>query len=478
MRRSSLIRRAAELTRADQLLAGYTAACLLLGGASAAGAIANGALQLAAVAILAWAILTRETGSELQPESPRLLRALLIGVALLAAAQLTPLPPAIWSSLPGRAPIAREYTLFGEPLPWLPLSLAPDRAVNSLLALLPFLATLVLAMRSTAKGRVAFAWTAIVVAALSIPVGAAQLFSGGASSLYFYQITNRTDAVGFFANRNHLATLFLMTLPFVAALGARNEQSERKAKARSRPLYLGCFVFLTFGTALNGSSAGLALLAPCIAISVLIFLRAIGRPVRNRHVVVGATVIAAALLFVSVGPYRGRFLDKAISGGNSATRATSISLTAKAARDFFPFGSGIGSFRHVYTRYENLQTLNNEYVNHAHDDWVEVALETGAFGIALLGGLVVWLALQGMALWKGATRTGSLARASLTAVAMLMLHSLVDYPARTAAILCMTGAGLGMVAVPKPASRSGGRAKSADPAERDDAPSARVFVAD
>ena len=474
MRRSGLIRRARSLTPPDLVLASYAGACLLLGGASAAGAIANGLLQLAAVAILAWLSLTPAPTLTTVPS--RLFWWLLSGLGVVAALQLVPLPPALWGALPSRAAILAEYRLLGAPAPWLTLSLAPDRAVNSLLALLPFLATLFLTMRSTVEGRVAAIWVAVAVAAASIAVGSVQLFSGGASRLYLYQITNTGDAVGFFANRNHLATLFLMVLPFIAAMAARDAQSGRRDVARRRPLYIGAFLFLTFGAALNGSSAGLALLGPCIGASALIYLRGVGRSVPARYVAIGAAVFGAALLFVSVGPYRGRFLDKAISGGNSATRGTSIALTARAAKDFLPLGSGVGSFRHIYTRYENSQTLNNQFVNHAHDDWVEVVLETGLMGLALLSGLCVWLTVQARSLWSGDTRTGSLARAGLTSVVLLLLHSLVDYPARTAAILYLAALAIGIVATPRPASRAS-RAPKPDEAE-ETVPAARAFVAD
>lgn len=464
------LRHLRRLPPADMMLAGYAAACLVLGGASAAGAFANGLLQLAAVAILAWAALTPDASGT----PGRSLRWLLAGLAAVAAVQFLPLPPALWGALPGRAGVLDQYRLLGAPAPWLPVTLAPDRALGSLLALLPFLATLVLSLRAGTEGRVAFVWVLVAVASLSILVGAVQLAGGSASPLYFYAITNRADAVGFFANSNHLATLFLVTLPFLTALAVRNEQAGgRRARGR-RPLFVGCFLFLLFGLVLNGSSAGLALLAPCLGACWLILRRGIGRPVPGRWVAGGAVLLAAALVFISVGPFRDRFLDKAISGGNSSTRGTSIALTIRAARDFMPVGSGVGSFLHTYTAYEDVATVNNDYVNHAHCDWAEVALETGVMGLALLAGLVVWLLARGRALWAGDARTGSLARGGLAAVALVMLHSLVDYPARTAAILCVLGAAAGMVAVPRPSAR----AVRPEPEDEAPAPRARGFVAD
>lgn len=473
MRRSRVSRRVRALTATDAALAIAGAACLLLGGASAGGAIANASLQLGAIGILVWLAWT-PTQAKARPELHPL-RWLLVGLGVVGAVQFLPLPPTIWEALPGRGVFGAEYRLLGMDAPWLTLTLAPDRAVSSLLALLPFLATLLLTLRSSPAGRVAFIWVAIAVAALSIAVGSAQLFSGGTSRFYFYDNTNHGDAVGFFANRNHLATLFLMTLPFVAALAARDAQSASKERARRAPLYAGCFAFLTFGAALNGSSAGLALLGPCIGASALLYLHGVGRPVPARIVATGAVLMAVGLLFVSVGPYHGRFLDKAISGGNSATRGTSIALTGHAARDFLPLGSGIGSFRHIYTRYENVDTLNNAFVNHAHDEYVEIALETGVLGIALVVGLCAWLAIRGRALWsKDMGSTGSIARAGLVSTVLLMLHSLVDYPARTAAILCLAGFAIGVIADPRASGTVAPRPEEEPSAEA----TTRVFVAD
>jgi O-antigen ligase len=472
MSRSRLAKRLRALTRTDLCLAIYGGCCLTLGGASAAGAIANGLLQLAGVAIVAWILLSAAAVPTARPTPG--FRLLLAGLCAVCAIQFVPLPPSVWSGLPGRAVLLDGYHLLGVAPPWLPVTIAPDRAIGSVLALIPLLATLLLTMRAGSEGRVAFAWVTIAVAACSIAVGSVQLFSGGRSHLYFYQITNRGDAVGFFANKNHLATLFLMTLPFVAALAAREEQSEGKRRLRRRPLFIGCFAFILFGTILNNSSAGLALLVPCVGVSLLIYRRGIGRPLPTYFAAAGAVVLAAALVFVSVGPFHGRFLDKAISTNNSATRGTSMGLTLKAARDFMPLGSGVGSFRHVYTAYEDIATVNRDYINHAHNDWAEVALETGVMGLALLAALCLWLAVRGRELWAGNKPTGSLARAALTSLVLLLLHSLVDYPARTAAILCVAGMALGVVAVPRPASR---RSAPVPADEEQAAPQSRVFTA-
>src|SRR5688572_22475659 len=62
--------------------------------------------------------------------------------AALLVLQLVPLPPALWAQLPGRGAFEAAATAAGQPQPWRPLSLTPERTAQSLLALLFPLATL------------------------------------------------------------------------------------------------------------------------------------------------------------------------------------------------------------------------------------------------------------------------------------------------------------------------------------------------
>ena len=118
----------------------YLSVCLLLGGASAGGFVANLLLQLTALPLIGWALWSLvQTGIPGAIRAPLALLALLVLVALV---QLVPLPPALWTILPGREPVVEGYRLLGIDPPWLPLTLAPDKALASLLWLLPAFAIL------------------------------------------------------------------------------------------------------------------------------------------------------------------------------------------------------------------------------------------------------------------------------------------------------------------------------------------------
>jgi hypothetical protein len=129
---------------------GYLLLCLLLGGASAAGVIANALLQIIALVLILWVMWRRS-----EPADGRAGKALLLLLAaaiLLGLLSLVPLPPSLWRSLPGREPTAYGFALMGMAEPWLPLSLARDRTVASLLSLLPPLAIFLMCLRLQPTG--------------------------------------------------------------------------------------------------------------------------------------------------------------------------------------------------------------------------------------------------------------------------------------------------------------------------------------
>ena len=98
----------------------------------------------------------------------------------------------------------------------------------------------------------------------------------------------------------------------------------------------------------------------------------------------GLWVVGLAVLLV-VGAVIGarNDVDRRQARSASMRRARSsraseiLSTTSRALRDFMPFGSGLGSFQSVYQLYEKPDAGHDDYVVHAHNDYVELALELG-----------------------------------------------------------------------------------------------------
>jgi hypothetical protein len=147
----------------------YILLCLLLGGASSAGFLANGALQLAGLICLLIVVL----GGFL-PELPKPARNLLALIGLAAALltfELIPLPPFLWSLLPGRGNIAEGYALLGMSRPWLPISLSTSGTLAALCALIPVVTVVVLTYVSSGYGRLFSVYLIIATAVASVVLG-------------------------------------------------------------------------------------------------------------------------------------------------------------------------------------------------------------------------------------------------------------------------------------------------------------------
>jgi O-antigen ligase len=98
-----------------------------------------------------------------------------------------------------------------------------------------------------------------------------------------------------------------------------------------------------------------------------------------------------------------------------------------------PLGSGLGSFLKVYRLYERPDAVTSEYVIHAHNDYAELTLELGVAGIILILLFLGWWGNRVWAVWKEG-EGGPFARAASIASGAVLVHSLVDFPLRTAAI--------------------------------------------
>lgn len=422
----------------------FLALCLLLGGASAAGITANLLLQLAALPLIAWGIWALSGDPPSGPVRGLLL--LLIGLIALSVVQLIPLPPSIWTLLPGREPVVRGFALLGLPLPWLPLSLAPDRSLASLIWLLPAFGALLAVVALGAFRARWIAWTVVAVTAIAVAFGALQLVGGG---MYLYAITNRGAAVGFFANANHHATLLLVSIPFIAGLQAhatRRARSNRDASATA-VLTGAAFIVVAVGLLTNLSLAGIGLCVP-VTLASFLFVRRREISLRPWMLAAAAALSMGAVAVIIWGPFGNNLIGEQRENAD-LSRRTSFARTLDAAGEYFPVGSGVGSFVPVYRTQEPPESVTRTFMNHAHSDWLEILLETGVPGLLLVALFLLWWGRRVLDIWR-ADAVDYMGRAAAIATATMMVHSVVDYPLRTAALSALFAACLGLMAGVRP----------------------------
>lgn len=411
----------------------YLLLCIIFGG-SQQGIWANAALQIIAVGLLLWISIAHRP-----PPATRSLR-LVSGLALLTfitiALQLVPLPPVLWTSLGGRELLVEGYQTLQLQLPWLPISQTPHETVIAAFALVPPLAALATVQLVEHRR--------VVVGALLLGTGAAiivgQLQVGVSDEQWrFYEVTN-PGPTGFFANINHMATLLLVSIPFAVALlvGKSKHQDPGYRGVELASLSVG-LALLLIAVVLNGSLAALLLVGPVLLASGL--LLPAGWRLRRFVIPLAGVALIGAVFALSTNP-----LERARGAESvSFTSRQEIWLTtAKAINESFPFGTGLGSFQQVYAAYEDQSPLRARYVNHAHNEYLQVVLELGAPGIVLLVLFFVWWAWQALRIWQSHD-SRPFQQAATIASAAVLAHSVVDYPLRTAAIAAVFGMCIAMM---------------------------------
>lgn len=429
------------------LLPAYLALCLILGGASAAGFVANFLLQFLGALLLAWSFWG--TTRCVACTRTRFLTFLIYASLFLAAVQFLPLPESIWTSNAARAELAAEAGLAGVGDLDHAWSLLPHSSFRSIMWMVPALFLTVAMLRLPDWRPSDFAWVVVAIASLSVLLGAMQLVQGNASPAYFYDITNLGSSVGLFSNSNHLATLMLMAVPFIFALF-----SSSRRDGRSYPLYSlamgGTFLLIILsGIAMNGSLAGYGLVGPVVVASGLMLFPA--KRLRRITLFVIPLGLIALISWLFLAPSAQQFLAVSNLPGDTG-RPFIWTRTIAAIWDYMPLGTGFGTFADVFTRYEDPALVSNVYVNHAHNDYLEFILEGGVLGILFLIAFGSWWCLRARQIWLAGS-TNCFAQAAMIASGAVLLHSLVDYPLRTAAVSSLFGACVVMMTLWVPGDR-------------------------
>lgn len=421
----------------------YLFLCLLLGGGPQ-GVWGSAILQLLAVGIIAWALI--ELRDESLPKSARQLLAIAALAVLVVLIQLVPLPATIWTKLPGRQFIADGFQLLGIVRPAMPLSLAPYDSLAALVAILPPLGILAAMLGLRAYSAPWLATALIAGATGGILLGILQVSSPApvASPWYLYRISNFGVATGFFANSNHMASLLLVTIPFVAAIGVTLRERSKDVRTSSTGLAVASsgMILAVIGLALNQSLAGYGLGVPVVLASLTILFGLSARWVRGVMVAIGLTVATAiALLWASpIGSQMDRLGASSSVASRQQIAASSLSLAA----EFAPVGSGLGTFPKLYPLTEDPARVDRFYVNHAHDDYLELAVETGVPGVLVILLFLAWWAIAAINMLRSPA-ADQFAKAGAIASAAILLHSLVDYPLRTGAISAVFAMSLALI---------------------------------
>lgn len=417
-------------------------ASAILGGASRDNALRLAIVELCALPLSALAIRPMARGGDRRHDTTTTAAFILLGLVIaVPLLQLIPLPPQLWTHLPGQAPRLEALSLAHLAPPWLPISLAPGETAGMALALIPpvaiFLATLSLTVDQVRH----LIWLWIALASVGLLLGVAQIAAPADSPAYPYRTTNLGSLVGLFANRNHEAGFLLALAPFAAALA-----SDAARRRGIRPGHALPGLFIVFSVVALGvirARAGVLLAGPAVFLALAVLWRGDGgrrdwRPLAA----IGAAIMLAVGAVAAFGltPILARF-DPQTTG---ELRFEAWPYVAAAARSFQPLGSGVGSFERVFQAVEPLKLVAVTYFNHAHNDYLELWLETGWIGAAILCLFILWLASSSFRAWRWGAGP---ARAASASILLMMAASTVDYPLRTETLMVLFAFCCGLLVV-------------------------------
>ncbi len=449
--------------RADFIVAaGLLVLALSLGGGSAVAPMQRMIVEWAGVATLAWFFIRGWRAP--RGRSIAIALALIATTIVLVVAQTIPLPPDVWRSLPGRAPVAAVLDVTGGQAAWLPLSLDRAATRDAGLFLIPPIAMFVAALHLDREQQLKL--LLIVAAAALVSAVLVMIQAQGAMWLTLYDAPHATKGKGIFANKNHNAAFLVMAIPLVAMLGTTRIWLRQAGVQRT---VTGVLIAI-LAVAVIGclSRAGLALL-PVGLVACIPLLGGWALVRRHPRLAVAAVAVlvvtAAAIAQSSIAQ---ETLDRFAAGQEGRYVFWPDVLTA--IRQFMPWGSGLGTFVPVFRMTESLIAVHQTYTNHAHSDYMEIALEAGVIGLALMLGFAAWLIGTAWVRLRGRIDTPDFAPlfAALVGIALLLAASIVDYPLRTLLLACVLALLAAMLASPAsfPAVPSALRSRSRRPVPR------------
>ena len=356
----------------------------------------------------------------------------------------TPLPAGVVRALSPQAAavhaLAAPYA--SSTAAWITLSLDPNASfvfwLKSCAWTIAFFLTLAL---GNTRPRARLIAIVLVLSGLAQAVyGGLMHLTGTDLELFGTKIPHSAQASGGFVNRNHLAGFLEITLALGIGLmvGSLRETGQRSwrqfwrdmaalllsPRAPLRLVLVAMVIALVMTRSRMGNTAFFAslLIAGGVALAL------------SRHATRSTVILIASLIAIDlfiVGSWFG--VEKTIQRieqttvGDVEEREEPSAYALEMVRDYPAFGTGPGTFHTAFTRYRGEGI--RPFFDHAHNDYTQFLVETGALGALLAGALpLMALVLAVMALSR---RRDPLARGFAFAVVMgvsaIAIHSTVDF---------------------------------------------------
>ncbi|NJN46386.1 MAG: O-antigen ligase family protein [Candidatus Competibacteraceae bacterium] len=370
-------------------------------------------LELAAVGLLLYIVRRPRFREHLTPP----LQWALLGLLLLPVVQLLPLSFEFWSTLPGRAFYAQALGALDDPsvISSRAVSLVPSATEQALLALLPPIMVFLVGIGLPTRDLQKLVFVFLGIATFQALLGLIQYGDVPDSPFRLGNPYMAGSAFGTYINRNHLAGLLEMALPIgLALLAATVGHSQRRRHNRRRTwrqrlagltvprfnqaaIYGAICIALLLGLIFTRSRSGVALAMLGILLCTVAFSRRLGGT--NVYGLMGTfTAVGVGLAaLIGLAPILTRFtVDPLVD-----MRWQIFSGAMRAMGEFFPLGSGNGTFTHLFWRFYPPDMQFDGIIDRAHNDYLEWLIEGGIVMAIVLAVFLVSYLRQWSVVWQG-----------------------------------------------------------------------------
>jgi hypothetical protein len=331
------------------------------------------------------------------------LDSLLVGVVAAIAFQLVPLPASLVTLLSPNAEQLRRSLSLGASaaFQWVTISIDVSSTLWAWIVTAGAIAYFWIAREQFGRGgvrQVARGITAIgfIAAVLAI----AQAATAG-REIYWRFPTEFEGPLPFgpFVNRNHFATWIIMALPvsigyLAARTGALPDESTHRA-VRARILHaidartawlLAAAATMSVALLLSLSRSGLLAMGLSGAATIVWSQERIDATRRRRAIAIGLLIVLAGLAWADIPRLRERWAG---AQTGLADRATIWRETIPLVEDFWPTGTGAGTYQQAMYVYQ--RSTRTVFFNQAHNHYLQVAAEGGVMVMGLVAAALVAL---------------------------------------------------------------------------------------
>ena len=416
------------------LIAGISLAVLAFGGTDAT-TFAVVEIVFAAVAIL---FLARpEPAREYLSPAMIAIPTVLIGAVLF---QLCPLPLS-WIDL------ASTEDLPGGTRHFATVTIEPFATRVHLLLLLTcvisFFLAFIISRQHERKRRVILAM--VILGLFEAWYGLLQYLTGWQKIFSYVKKYDLQEATGTYINRNHYAGFLEMVLPLALALGFRElrrlykKRHEfagdlRKVAAGSNVANFGLWISIAvmIFAGLICSRSRMGIVAASLS-ALLMFVFAWSSKLYGKAALLMCMVFLAASVslagWIGAGSVVERF--QAVGQEYAAGDHSRLSIwrdTVRLIRKHPWRGTGLGTFPIAFTSVQT--TFLGEFVNHAHNDYLELASDLGIPVAGALIGSLMWVVLRTIRIFRVTAKDSFdrfVALGCIGSIVAILLHSLVDF---------------------------------------------------